>query len=377
MEKRVVEEEKLYFVDVISVAESCRMLFGWVHCTRVTGAKVRTHVCICGMKQNEDSSRFHVGIVSDIQYAKKPNRVRYSDSSSPTTRTQYYIGSLNKFIDFVQFINKTNKDFHRISFVIQLGDVIDGHENNSIQSHIDFEQVLEQVNQLQTPCIHVLGNHCRNLPLNVLQKRLYCETNLHHWLGMKHWINQSQGPDEFQFYYEFQPCLGWKFLVLNGAERCKSAIDHKREDRERELEVEMKLHEADSWCGFMSMNQLDFLKESLEDARQTGDIVVIFCHYPISSKAARTRHLLGNSDHVLEILQLYGDGIVLAWIAGHDHLGGYAIQNKIHHVTLPAMLESSPNSTAFAQFTFDLNPVSLQIHGFGSVQSRFLALIKE
>jgi hypothetical protein len=62
---------------------------------------------------------------------------------------------------------------------------------------------------------------------------------------------------------------------------------------------------------------------------------------------------------------------VTAWIAGHDHAGGYALRNGIHHITFKGMVEApGENSYAFVEFYRD----TIRITGIGKEVSREISL---
>ncbi|CAF5112529.1 unnamed protein product, partial [Rotaria sp. Silwood1] len=57
---------------------------------------------------------------------------------------------------------------------------------------------------------------------------------------------------------------------------------------------------------------------------------------------------------------------VVAYIAGHDHACGYYCDHKnIHHLTLPAIVESEPNTNAFV--TVHVYREYLLIEGVGNI----------
>ena len=64
---------------------------------------------------------------------------------------------------------------------------------------------------------------------------------------------------------------------------------------------------------------------------------------------------------------MYND-IVLGYIAGHCHEGGYIYdQNRIHHLTLQAIVECEPDSNAFA--TVHVYDDHLLIEGQGKIDT--------
>jgi putative lipase involved disintegration of autophagic bodies len=72
---------------------------------------------------------------------------------------------------------------------------------------------------------------------------------------------------------------------------------------------------------------------------------------------------------VLNLLKQYP--AVKAWINGHDHAGGYAFYQGIHHLTLPGMVESAPGNNCYA--IIQVYPDRLVIEGKGTTASRNLA----
>jgi hypothetical protein len=64
-----------------------------------------------------------------------------------------------------------------------------------------------------------------------------------------------------------------------------------------------------------------------------------------------------------------GSGCVVAYFAGHDHAGGYAVDGTVHHVTVQGMVEA-PRRNAYA--IVDVFDQRIRIHGFGKVPSRGL-----
>ncbi len=59
------------------------------------------------------------------------------------------------------------------------------------------------------------------------------------------------------------------------------------------------------------------------------------------------------------------DRTVIAYFAGHDHCGGYfRDKNNIHHITFAAVLETPPNSNAYATIKVFDDKVSVEGVGF-------------
>ena len=60
----------------------------------------------------------------------------------------------------------------------------------------------------------------------------------------------------------------------------------------------------------------------------------------------------------------------MAWFAGHYHKGGYTLENGIHHVTVPGMVEAPADKNAYG--VVDVYPDRLELRGVGTVPSRTL-----
>ena len=75
--------------------------------------------------------------------------------------------------------------------------------------------------------------------------------------------------------------------------------------------------------------------------------------------------LLWNYKEVLDLFWSF-DGTILAYLAGHDHPGGYFRDRKnIHHLTVNAVIECDPNTNSFA--TVHVFPNSVLIEGVGLI----------
>jgi hypothetical protein len=65
---------------------------------------------------------------------------------------------------------------------------------------------------------------------------------------------------------------------------------------------------------------------------------------------------------------------VVAYFAGHDHAGGYAFRDGIHHVTIKGMVEA-PIRNAYA--VIEVSPTTLLKTGFGKEPSREMTIHAE
>lgn len=98
----------------------------------------------------------------------------------------------------------------------------------------------------------------------------------------------------------------------------------------------------------LSARQLAWLRAQLEACRAHGRRALVCGHLPVHAQATDVRCLAWNAKDVLDVLWAY-EGTCVAYLAGHDHDGGYFRDKKnIHHVTLAAVIETPPTSNAFA-----------------------------
>lgn len=240
--------------------------------------------------------------------------IQYGDKEGSVSRD--YRGSLGRLERCVETLNAQPLDF-----VIQLGDAVDGYPTNAVASGKDLDAVLAVYNRLRAPKYHVVGNHCLNVGTNALAQRL--------GLASPHYAFTVPG------------AAGWRFVVLDG---------------------------NDAGYGVMGEAQLAWLRSTLDQAQQAGERVICFCHYPLLKTAAE-HHRMAKPEAVLALLDAHP--CVAAWIAGHEHSGGYARQRHVHHLTMRGLVEA-PGSTAFARF--ELASDRILETGYGNEPSREMFL---
>ncbi len=235
--------------------------------------------------------------------------IQYADKYDSGAR--HYRSSLDRLADCVDELNR-----HDLAFTIQLGDIMDGNTNET-STLADLDLILGSFNTLMMPTYHVIGNHCMTAGRDMLQQKL----------GLQ------------RCYYAFTrpEAPGWRFIVLDG---------------------------MDGGYGILSDVQLAWLKTTLDAARAAREKVMVFCHFPLIEKAA-SKNRMQQPDPVLQ--ELIASGCVVAYFAGHDHAGGYAFQDGIHHITLKGMVEAA-DSNAYA--IIEVGPGQLKETGFGAEPCR-------
>jgi hypothetical protein len=278
--------------------------------------------------------RFSFGVVADIQYADKAGGGRR------------YRESLGKVASCVEAWNR-----EALAFAVDLGDLTDDRADGGTKA--DLDRILGAFQPLRAPRVHVLGNHGQPSA---------GRTAVMDALGLE------------RPYYDFERD-GWRFVVLDGtglhlkawpqdtARRAASEAyvrDHRKPDAP----------EFADYNGAIDPDQMTWLRETL--ARAAGKPVVVFCHLPVLAEASSRSHLLWNHAEVLDLLQACPT--LVAYIAGHDHRGGYAERMGIHHVTLEGMVETPADGNAFG--VVDVYGSRLEVRGSGAMKSRVLEFNK-
>jgi 3',5'-cyclic AMP phosphodiesterase CpdA len=270
---------------------------------------------------------FRFGVIADVQYADKEAQGK-----------RHYRAALEKLRACVAQLNQQD-----LAFVVNLGDLIDGHGAASASELATVAGVLAQ---LKAPVRHVIGNHCLEVNRPTLLKTLN--------------LNSP--------YYEFQ-VQSWRFIVLDGMDVSVKAPKGSLEAR-RAQEYLARSPNLPTYNGAVGAGQLAWLKQTLAEARQRKQKVVVFCHHPSLPLASLAGLTLWNAAEVESALA--EAGCVAAYVAGHDHPGWYVQQRGIHHLTIPAMLEAPDDANAYA--IVEVFADRLVVRGVGTVPSRVLPL---
>jgi manganese-dependent ADP-ribose/CDP-alcohol diphosphatase len=250
---------------------------------------------------------FTFAVIADIQYADKP---AWKEGG------RYFRESLDRLGDAVAVLNAD-----RPAFAIQLGDIIDGRDTPA-NSVADLDRVLAVYGRIRVPHYHVLGNHCLAAGgRNALLPKL----------GLR------------RAYYDFtNPAApGWRFLVLDGNDPGTSPA---------------------------AEPQLRWLTETLARASARKERIVIFSHFALLAEAAPYDRMSQPEPVLSRIEQA---GCVVAYFAGHEHGGGYAFRNGIHHVTMQSMV-NAPKDGAWG--TVEVYADRLRLVGHGSQPSMTLSV---
>jgi len=268
------------------------------------------------------------GVVADVQYADQ------DDSGQ-----RHYRASLAKLEDCVADLNA-----QPLAFTIQLGDIVDRGSAN-------LDRVLRVFNELKMPQHHVLGNHDLSIGRETVLSKLGLTTP----------------------YYSFS-ISKWRFVALDCSD--VSLEGGWPENSARYLQAREWLDRlksagrpyAETWNGGIGEEQVQWLKQQLGDAAAVGQRVIVFGHMPVLAAASADWALLYNHEEIARLLE--SSGVVVAYICGHEHAGGYAQQNGVHYVTIQGMVEAPQNAYAVVTLLED----RIEIRGTGAVPTRTLRL---
>jgi 3',5'-cyclic AMP phosphodiesterase CpdA len=255
----------------------------------------------------KEKPEFSFGVIADIQYC---------DCESNLEVDRHYRASLQKLTECVQDFNAND-----LAFVIQLGDLID-------QDFSSFDAVLPLYQQLKTPKYHVLGNH--DFEVNPEEKSQVLEK-----FGLE------------KGYYDFT-YFSWRFIVLDGNDLSfyvLSETDEKYPEAEAMYQKfsNAGLPNAQTWNGGLSRQQITWLKNTLEEAAEAEEKVILFCHFPVFPQP--DKHNIWNDSELITILESYKG--VVAYMNGHNHAGNYGEKHGIHYLTLQGMVQT-PDENAYA-----------------------------
>jgi calcineurin-like phosphoesterase family protein len=264
---------------------------------------------------------FAFGLVADCQYRDAPGTHRRYDSCPAKLATS------------VQVFN----DQH-VAFVVDLGDIIDA-------GHASFSRVLTIYDQLEAPRYQVLGNH--DFAVDEARKSEVPDT-----LGLE------------RRYYDFAHA-GFRFIVLDGNDISLHAYPQGTPGHARAREYLASMpEETPTWNGAVGAEQMSWFTGTLEAACSRDERVVVFSHYPVFPEDP---HNLYNADAVREVIADHN--CVIAHASGHNHAGGYGIEDGVHYLTLKAMVDTE--HTAFA--LVEVFAEHMQVRGFGREPDRTLA----
>ncbi|XP_009304625.1 manganese-dependent ADP-ribose/CDP-alcohol diphosphatase isoform X2 [Danio rerio] len=292
---------------------------------------------------------FTFGLIADVQYADIEDGENYL-----RTRRRYYRGSADLLRDAVLQWRR-----ERVQCVVQLGDIIDGHNRRRDASDRALDTVMAELDACSVDVHHVWGNHeFYNFSRpSLLSSRLNSAQRTGTDTG-----SDLIGDDIYA--YEFSPAPNFRFVLLDAYDlsvigreeesekhthswRILTQHNHNLQDL-NQPPVSVGLEQRFvKFNGGFSEQQLQWLDAVLTLSDHKQERVLIFSHLPVHPCAADPICLAWNHEAVLSVLRSHQS--VLCFIAGHDHDGGRCTDSSgAQHITLEGVIETPPHSHAFA-----------------------------
>ena len=218
------------------------------------------------------------------------------------------------FDDALNYIKSKND----IDYIFVTGDAIDTPNERLARFFVS------KMNALNIPYIWAFGNH------DVSNLKKFNSLNL---------ISVLKKDDPYQkadkSFFEFDLKSGFSGLVLNP--------------------VTEDTHFSD---GFVSKEQLCFLKDSLENLNKNPqvDAIIILTHHPLLPPIEGSDHAIENQDEVLKVLEIAQKPVFV--FQGHYHMPKIERKNNILFISSAALIQY-PN--AFREVNFQNNDKNIVV----------------
>jgi predicted phosphodiesterase len=276
----------------------------------LTSAGVISGMLSC---RNDRSVRF--GVLTDSHFADRG-----------PAGSRYYKDSGNKIQQAVDLFDK-----EKVDFIIELGDFKDQDDPPDESRTLKYLSFIEKIYQkFNGPTYHVLGNH----DVDSISKQQF----------LKQIKNTNISAEKS--YYSFDG-NGFHFVVLDANFNSDGAsYDHGDFD----------------WTDpNISPAQLEWLSN---DLKKTSLPTITFVHQLLDGEGP---HHIKNANAVRNILEQSNK--VFAVFQGHKHDGGYSLINKLHYLTLEAVVEGRGlENNRFYIVEINRN-LKIKLSGFGKGQS--------
>lgn len=304
------------------------------------------------------------GIISDIQYADIP------DGRSFHGVPRYYRNSL---VGLQRAVDGWQRH-GQLDFSIHFGDIIDGfHPKGKGEDALSV--LLAEFERTGKPHYHMIGNHCLyNLERPVLNERLGlgigCESGVSYYSAQPHPRVRIIFADGYDV-----SVLGWPEGHPN-REAAEQLLSEKNpnENKNNPPGLEGPDRRFVQFGGGASQRQLDWIKEQVEEAAAQNQRVIVCCHLAFCPGSCPNACLLWNYEDMLKVLRDTAPGTVVATMAGHTHQNGYLLdEHGIHHLVLPAVLETPPGRDCYGHV--DVWEDRIEIQGVDTMMSLHLPFL--
>ncbi|XP_028331979.1 manganese-dependent ADP-ribose/CDP-alcohol diphosphatase isoform X3 [Gouania willdenowi] len=274
---------------------------------------------------------FSFGVIADVQFADINDGFNFTG-----TNRRYYRSSLKLLYNALRTWSQSTV---RPTFILQLGDLIDGVNKRTGASQRALDTVLAalrgrgpaqisrpgpfaekqpQSMMLPPPCFtvhHVWGNH-----------ELYNFQRSELLLSELNSAPQGHTAIPGIYAYLFRPMVGFVFVVLDGYDVSPLGREEHSEEYQSALRL---LRQSNS-------------KQDLNSPPPGTS------HLPVHPLSTSRTCLAWNYEQLLAVIRAHTS--VVCYMAGHDHDGGYCHDEEtgVHYVTFEGVIETPPDSDAFS-----------------------------
>lgn len=172
--------------------------------------------------ENNATPVFKFGLIADIQYADLKDGYNYHG-----TRKRYYRNSLHLLRNAIRHWNKEDV---KPSFILQLGDIIDGFNSTHGASDEALKTVLDEFRSCSAQVHHVWGNHEF---YNFTRGALFSSE-----LNSK--VKEEEDKDDRMeeiYAYHFSPAPKFRFVVLDAYDLSIIGWDESCEKYSQSLDI--------------------------------------------------------------------------------------------------------------------------------------------
>jgi len=266
------------------------------------------------------------------------------------------------------------------SFIIQVGDLIDGRNAKGDKSHAALKTVIDAF-PANIPRCDVVGNHEL---YNFSHDDLVSSGFRIRGEGLTCDIEPAPG---LVGAYSFTPDPMWEIIVLDSFDLAVEGYPDGHPKKEEATQMLTSnnpnalatgvdwfqgLPESKyRWVAFngaVGSEQLEWFRKALHTVSEKGRKAIVVSHAPFFTPATTLKTQAWNSDEILDVLHSSDGRCVVAVLAGHDHFGGYSVDSHgIHHVTLMAPLICPAGSPGSGAGMIELYQDRAELIGYGAI----------
>jgi manganese-dependent ADP-ribose/CDP-alcohol diphosphatase len=371
-----IQGESYYHADTNSNAK-------WRRRPRARGDASPLNAIADTSASQDEEPKLSFGVIADIQYAP------IEDGESFGGVPRFYRHALSAARHAAKHFQE-----EKVDLMINLGDIVDGkcqeieptEETKSRNPGIDaIRDVMEALSAYtHGEILHTYGNHelynvDRKELGNLLSIPFHSEP-CGEQVGYRSRLVEKNGVRlRFVVLDTYDIALGGRCENSSTKRKLAEALLEKNnpnfskgnENSPEGMEGLMRRFVA--FNGAIGEIQMQWLRDTLEAAKQSNEKVIILSHQPLLPDSSNAVCLAWNYDEILDLLKDYS-GTVIASFSGHAHRGGYkrCDESGIHYRVFEAALESPDPIKTYA--IVDLYDDRIVVRGSGDCTSAIYTL---